>query len=237
MAEHLAILSPEEVHLLYQRPAFDWQQRARYFSFTPAEAQRAEQFATPVSKLYFLLQLGYFKAKQQFFAFDLAEARTDFLRVFTHVLERRARQRPEKRDLVACVVAFGTNHGLGDLAKRSDLGYADLAGTSHNFIRQETLLEANKHIIEATAELPMFAHYHLEPDRLHSSSDGQKYGTQFETINARYSPKYFGLSKGVTAYTLVLDHIPLQTKVIGANEHESHYVLDLLYTNRSAFGG
>ena len=162
------------------------------------------------------------------------DARTDFLRAFTHVLERRARQSPEKRALVACVIAFGTNHGLGDIAKRSDLSYSDLAGTSHNFIRQETLLEANKQIVEATAELPMFAHYHLEPDRLHSSSDGQKYGTQFETINARYSPKYFGLSKGVTAYTLVANHIPVQAKVIGANEHESHYVFDLLFNNRTA---
>ena len=33
---------------------------------------------------------------------------------------------------------------------------------------------------------------------LHSSSDGQKFETQLPTLNARYSPKYFGLKKGAS---------------------------------------
>jgi TnpA family transposase len=35
----------------------------------------------------------------------------------------------------------------------------------------------------------------------------------------------------VVAYTLVANHIPINATVIGANEHESHYVLDLLLNN------
>ena len=38
---------------------------------------------------------------------------------------------------------------------------------------------------------------------LHSSSDGQRFETRTPTINARYSPKYFGLKKGIVAYTLL----------------------------------
>jgi TnpA family transposase len=66
---------------------------------------------------------------------------------------------------------------------------------------------------------------------VHSSSDGQKFETRLHTINARYSPKYFGLHKGVVSYTLVANHVPVYAKIIGANEHESHYVLDVLLNN------
>ena len=50
------------------------------------------------------------------------------------------------------------------------------------------------------------------------------------TIKARYSRKYFGKGKGVVAYTLLANHVPLETELIGANEHESHYVFDICYT-------
>jgi len=37
----------------------------------------------------------------------------------------------------------------------------------------------------------------------------------------------------VTSYTLVANHVPINAKIIGANEHESHYVFDILYNNTS----
>ena len=33
------------------------------------------------------------------------------------------------------------------------------------------------------------------------------------------------------AYTVVANHIPINARIIGANEHESHYVFDLLFNN------
>ena len=66
---------------------------------------------------------------------------------------------------------------------------------------------------------------------MHSSSDGQKFETGIHTLNSRHSPKYFGLKKGVVSYTLVANHIPINAYVIGANEHESHYVFDILFNN------
>ena len=53
-------------------------------------------------------------------------------------------------------------------------------------------------------------------------------------IKARYSRKYFGKGMGVVAYTLLANHVPLETELIGANEHESHYVFDIWYHNTSA---
>ncbi len=80
------------------------------------------------------------------------------------------------------------------------------------------------------AALPVFHQYDIQ-DEMHSSSDGQRIETQIHTINARHSTKYFGLKKGVSAYTLVANHVPVNAKIIGAAEHESHYVFDLLYNN------
>jgi TnpA family transposase len=115
----------------------------------------------------------------------------------------------------------------------SDIPYATLARTSENFLRLETLHAANDCVSNAIAALPVFQHYQLG-DVIHSSSDGQKFETRWPTINARNSPKYFGLQKGVVGYTLLANHIPVNARIIGAHEHESHYVFDLLMGNTTS---
>jgi TnpA family transposase len=83
------------------------------------------------------------------------------------------------------------------------------------------------------ATLPIFTYYNIEEEIIHGSIDGQKFDTQIDTMNARHSPKYFALGKGVTSLTLVANHIPVNAKIIGAHEHESCFVFDLLYNNTS----
>ncbi|KQZ77684.1 transposase [Rhodanobacter sp. Root561] len=157
---------------------------------------------------------------------------TGFLATFTHVLERYVKQAPDPREILACIVALGTNMGLRKMAEVSGLNYASLLNTTRSFLRQETLHATNDAISNATARLSAFPLFHIR-DEVHSSSDGQRMETQIDTINARHSPKYFGLHKGVSAYTVVANHIPINGKVIGTHEHESHYVFDLLYNNTS----
>jgi TnpA family transposase len=133
-------------------------------------------------------------------------------------------------ELIACLIAWGTNMGLGRMGETSDISYHTLANASDNFLRPETLRRANDLISNAIAELPIFRHYDIG-EALHSSSDGQKFESQIRTINARHSPKYFGLKKGIVSYTLIANHVPVNARIIGANEHESHYVFDLLFNN------
>jgi hypothetical protein len=45
------------------------------------------------------------------------------------------------------------------------------------------------------------------PERWKDSSDGQRIETQVPTINASLASNYFGLKKGVSAYTLVANHV------------------------------
>ena len=65
--------------------------------------------------------------------------------------------------------------------------------TARNYLRLETLHAANDAITNAMAALPVFHLYDIQ-DTLHSSSDGQRMETQIDTINARHSPKYLGVS-------------------------------------------
>jgi len=42
---------------------------------------------------------------------------TNFLDDFKHVLDRGVKHAPDQREILACVVAFGTNMGLGKMAE------------------------------------------------------------------------------------------------------------------------
>lgn len=132
--------------------------------------------------------------------------------------------------LIACLVAWGTNTGIARMGQRSDIGYHTLASMSDNFLRPETLHEANDRVSNAIAKLSIFRHYDIG-DVVHSSSDGQKFETSIRTFNARHSPKYFGLKKGIVTYTAVANHVPINAYNIGADEHESHFVFDILFNN------
>lgn len=158
------------------------------------------------------------------------DQKTQFLSAFEHLMGRYQRNRANPPVTIAALMAYATNIGVGRMAEISNLTRTQLANTAANFIRLETLKEANDRLANATARLPIFQHYDIG-DVVHSSSDGQKFESAIPTFNARHSPKYFGLKKGVVAYTLLANHVPLSARIIGANEHESHYVFDVLFNN------
>jgi len=161
---------------------------------------------------------------------QFVDSRCQCLEAFTHLLNRYVKTPMDKQAVTACLVAYGTNVGLGKMGEISDLSYQTLFTAASSFLRLETLRESNDRVSNAMAKLPIFRHYDID-DVIHSSSDGQKLETQFSTISARHSPKYFGLKKGIVQYTLVANHVPINARIFGANEHESHYVFDVLYNN------
>ena len=59
---------------------------------------------------------------------------------------------------------------------------------SDNFLRPETLREANDRVSTAISQLPIFRHYDIG-DVVHSSSDGQKFETSVRTFNAPPFPQ------------------------------------------------
>lgn len=75
--ERIQLLSSTEVEELYSRPEFNAHEQCLYFSLSPAERAALEQFRNTRTRIHFILQLGYFKAKQQFFNFSFDEVSSD----------------------------------------------------------------------------------------------------------------------------------------------------------------
>jgi TnpA family transposase len=115
------------------------------------------------------------------------------------------------------------------MAKISDRVHKMLQRTEANYLTVETLREINSCIVNSTASLPFYVAYKNEFDHLRASIDGQKFELRFRNILARHSPKYFGMQPGISLMTLVAGHLPINSKVISANEHESHHIYDLLF--------
>lgn len=162
----------------------------------------------------------------------LVNEKTNFLNAFTHFLSRYGKQKIDAKKIFAVLMAWGTNTGLSLMGKISDINYDTLVTTSSNFFRIETLQEVNRIITDFISKLPIFELYNINKS-IHSSSDGQKFETSINTTLSRNSKKYFGMKKGIVVYTLSSNHVPLYVKVIGANDHESHFVFDVLYNNPS----
>jgi hypothetical protein len=66
---HLEILTASETDDLFGLPCFTEEDRQLYFDLSPVEQEMARAFNFPVAA-HFVLQLGYFKAKQQFFVYE-----------------------------------------------------------------------------------------------------------------------------------------------------------------------
>jgi hypothetical protein len=75
--KRLIILSREEIETLYGWPRFTQEERDDYFALSDQENAVLGQLHSLKSKLFFILQLGYFKARQMFFTFDLRDVEED----------------------------------------------------------------------------------------------------------------------------------------------------------------
>lgn len=165
--------------------------------------------------------------------FHFVNARCGFLSALTPLQPRYAKRIADEDSLTATIIARAIGHGNLRMAETCDIPYHVLEATDRQHIRLATLRDACDRIGNFIAALPIFPLYSFDPDILYGSVDGQKFAAAEPTIKARYSRKYFGKGKGVVAYTLLANHVPLETELIGANEHESHYVFDICYHNTS----
>lgn len=76
-SNRLQILSPEEYDALWGLPRFTHADRDIFFSLTAPERDAVGKLRTPRTKVHFLLQLGYFRARQRVFRFEMANVRDD----------------------------------------------------------------------------------------------------------------------------------------------------------------
>lgn len=68
MATHLKILSQRDMKVFSFPPEFTGDERKRFFNLSKLTNELLESFRTPTNEVGFVLQLGYFKAVNKFFA-------------------------------------------------------------------------------------------------------------------------------------------------------------------------
>lgn len=165
--------------------------------------------------------------------FDFVEQECNFMKAFTPITQRGATKiKKDYLGIKAAILANGTMQGTNLFAKRSNLKYQRLQTAEQNHIRLATLREAADMIINNMAGLPIFDLYDLGGKK-HGSVDGTKKKTRRRILKARHSKKYFGTDIGLVIMTMLLGHVPFVTDVIGANEHESHFLYSMLHRNTS----
>jgi hypothetical protein len=75
--EELRILGDDEIQAIYGIPRFTPEERLEYFSLSSTELASLEKLHSIKSRIYYILQLGYFKSRHLFFVFDLQEVFED----------------------------------------------------------------------------------------------------------------------------------------------------------------
>jgi len=114
--------------------------------------------------------------------FRSLQQETDFLDYFEHVLPIQSKGRAKVNDLLAVIIGNGTNYGLYGMANISDRAYDQLKGIQANYLRPETLNNANDVINNAIAKQPIFTHYNIQEDVIHASADRRKFESRLDTF-------------------------------------------------------
>jgi hypothetical protein len=83
-SRRLSILTAQEIRDLYDPPRFTEEDRSLYFDLSPAERKLVDGVFTISVAVHLVLQLGYFKAKRQFFVYGLNSVMEDV----DHILQR-----------------------------------------------------------------------------------------------------------------------------------------------------
>jgi TnpA family transposase len=165
--------------------------------------------------------------------YDFVAQECRFMKAFTPITQRGATKiKKDYLGIKATILANGTMQGTHEFSKRSNLKYQRLQTAEQGHIRLSTLRDAADMIANCMLKLPIFDLYDLGGKK-HGSVDGTKKKTRRRILKARHSKKYFGTDIGLVIMTMLLGHVPFVTEIIGANEHESHFLFSMLSRNTS----
>lgn len=85
--KNIKLLTKKEISERYDIPDFNDQEREYYFSLSTDEVKLLNNFTTVKTQVYFILALGYFKAKQLFFKIRFEVLQDDVKYVFRRYLK------------------------------------------------------------------------------------------------------------------------------------------------------
>jgi TnpA family transposase len=152
-------------------------------------------------------------------------ARTGFTSKFTHVTERDSRADDLVTSLCAVLIAEACNIGMEPLIRNDvpALRRSRLSWSNQNFIRNETLTEANACLVAAQNSIPLVQAWGGGEV---ASADGLRFVVPVRTLHAGPNPKYFGYEHGVTYYNLISDQFTgLNAIVVPGTLRDSLFLL------------
>jgi TnpA family transposase len=155
-------------------------------------------------------------------------ARTNFPAKFTHVSERDSRVSDLSTSLCAVLLAEACNIGLEPLVRNDvpALRRSRLSWVNQNFLRTETLTEANACLVAAQNHIPLVQTWGGGEV---ASADGLRFVVPVRTLHAGPNPKYFGYEHGVTYYNLMSNQFTgLNALVIPGTLRDSLFLLALV---------
>ena len=133
--------------------------------------------------------------------------------------------------LLAALIAHGTNLGIAAMGSSTEGVTTDmLAGVSRGYLHPGSLKSSQTVLVNY--------HHGMEASGVWgqgrtSSSDGQRFGIQGNSMQASFYPRYFGYyDRAITVLTHVSDQFSVfGTQVISCGTREALYVLDALLEN------
>jgi len=155
---------------------------------------------------------------------------TEFSQQFTHDTPNMQHRKPEDAALFATLIAYGCNVGIPRMARiTKGQSQSILESIAGKYMQIDNIKRANDTIINKIDEI---SDCFIPSQPRHTSSDGQKYNIDGDSLNANYSYKYYGAGQGVSSYTFVDDRFThFYATVISSSEREACYVLDGIMNN------
>jgi hypothetical protein len=154
--------------------------------------------------------------------------RTGFLGCFAHAGGRKqARSTETKRNILAVLIARATNLGLTQMSESCGVSCDVLAWTEEWYVREETLRDANRVLVNYHHALPLSQAF---GGGTMSSSDGQRFPVRGKSATARHMNIFGG--RVLSTYTHVSDQWSTYgTRVMVPIWREAHFVLDEILGN------
>jgi TnpA family transposase len=157
-----------------------------------------------------------------------------FTRAFQPLGGYQPRGGDPHRSLLATLIAHGTNLGLAAMSQSVDTLTAEaLQDTSRWFLRDSTITAANTILVDYHHGLPLSS---LWGAGRRSSSDGQRFAVERDSLLGSVYPRYFGYyDRALQLYTHTSDqHSVYATQAISCAPREAGYVLGGILDNETA---
>jgi len=151
---------------------------------------------------------------------------------FIHIKPKYSKQKPNNLAVQAGFLSDAFGFGIKRMSQMCDIDYNVLDSNHANFIRIETLKKGSSLAANYFYNLQLFEAYNIEENKVYGDIDGQRFETKRSTIKSRNSLKYFGMNKGVSIQSMIVNNIPVNSHAIGS-EHESHFLFDLVKGNQT----